>query len=271
MNEVYEQGLGVGPRLEIAGGRVVQRDGFDEVIPNLSRADMAKLQFGQLPHEPGMEGLMADLFPVGDKRAVEFMKNRKIVRRVMPGGQEIVSVTSNVWEAVLEPEKYRYDTYRQIAGKGQRRLYELAQVLTDSYLLDKFALTSKQMSTVRTMAVVDAGGAASYLQGVIRDNPDFIKYEISAGKYSRSKKWAKDSIELAAVDLSLIPAHIECAMIGQKVFCTGLVLSMNVGVCSGRCGIWRSCAVCTQLSCVPVLRRLALRWGWRLLCWTWML
>lgn len=209
-------------RLAVAGGRYERRADVMQVVPELSRKDFENIRFGVLPHNAELEGMIADVYPPGSREAAEFFSHRKVVVREGNDGARIASVTSNVWEAVNTVQVVPLSLHeRPVAGRGQRRVYELAQILTDPFLIQKFQLEPRVVSTAKTMAVVDANGSATYLQAAIRENRDFAKYEVTAGRYARSRKWAKDSINGQVTSKSLVPAHVECALIGEKLFLYG--------------------------------------------------
>lgn len=210
-------------RWEVSGGRVVYYgDGKPRVVPAVSRADYSSLVFGKLPHNAQLESMLDRVHPVGSPGMRRFFSDRKIVTRQAEDGTVLASVTSNVWDAVNEVTREPLtERDRRVAGKGQRRVYELAQLLTDPYLLQKFRLSMKQINTAKSMAYADASAAAGYLQSALRADPDFALYEVVAGKYHRSRKWALTSISSAVADMSLVPAYVESAVIGEKLFIFG--------------------------------------------------
>jgi len=211
-------------RLRLGGARISIAGGTVHYVPELTQEALGRIRFGSLPAATGHEGRFGGFVQPGTPGWNKFMATRKVVERPNlngPGG--VVCVTSNLGdkinanELVDEPVLSRYDA----EGVVKKRKYQLAQVLTDSFVQDKFLLSASLMASVKLLAVSDADAAAARLQEAMDSALPEVKVTVSAGPYSRTRNWARSSIAQNTAQFSPTSATVDAMVIGKKLFLYG--------------------------------------------------
>lgn len=220
-------------RLKVSGYREEVYGQEVRVIPDVSRKALASLRFGQLPVSTGYDSRFVGFLQPGTQEWREYFSTRKVVEMPEFGGGKRVEVTSNINEK-LHPEDIVHMPLNEVrlrwaaqgapvdelkqedVGRPPRR-YELVNVLTDMFLIDKFAFPEAFLNSVKFMAITDPDQAAMKVQSYIRTRPGSELATVSVGKYARSKTWAKNSVNAHAARFPETVAACDAVVSGKKV------------------------------------------------------
>lgn len=201
------------PQLEMGGARVEFIGPNVVYIPEIRRSVLADVQFGTLDHQPGYEYLLDEFLPLGSREFDEFLSTRKVVcqpSRVRDGGT--VRVTSNLADRIVE----EHEATGSVAQPADRRRYQLAQLLTDIDLQVSLDLPRTFVVSMRALAVSDPDAAAKKFQEELRRR-GYLGCTVVAGAFSRSRAWARQSIERWSSDVSPATVTIPAEVIGKKL------------------------------------------------------
>jgi len=207
----------------------------------MNRAALAQLRFGQLPAETGHDSLFQGFLQPGTDAWNEYFSTRKIVKQPLSGGGGVLAVSSNLNDVVAPEEVVQQSLVEVMTAQAQEeaekvseeivekeperrrapRKYELVNILTDRYIFDKFGFTEALLNTLKNMAVAQPDQAAARAQAVIRERPGMEDAVVTAGKYSRSKHWARASVRAHAGRFSQRVAASEALVVGEKIIVYG--------------------------------------------------
>lgn len=193
------------------GGARVQFVGKDVVyIPEIRRSVLADVRFGSLPHCSEHEDVLSEFLPAGSEEMKEFLSTRKVVEfpdRYGDGGE--IRVTSNILDKIQQD----VEGTGHAVLPGRQRKIQLAQLLTDVDLQVSLKLPRHVVLSARAMAVSEPDVASARLQRFVRD-VGFPDISVVSGTYSRSKLWARQSIEKLAATVSPSSVAISAEVIG---------------------------------------------------------
>jgi len=200
-------------RLTLGTYRPVDRGTHHEAVPDFTRARAADLDFLETPAEIPDAADFSPFLRPGTAAWDDYFSTRKVVRRVRDDGTPVVSVTSNVADALSK-------TVATKAKPGVKR-FEVAHLLTDVDLMDKFSIRGRFRADLKNMAVVDTQRAADLLQQHIRTYEGYERAEVRPGAYAYSWKAARERLKLQAARFPEISVAISATFIGDKIFIYG--------------------------------------------------
>jgi hypothetical protein len=200
-------------RLDVAGTNVLVNGKYREHVARISRSDFGMMMFGTMPaYEGDLSGIVPDYVDVRSPVWSEFMATRKVVREPMDNGRGSYSVLPDY---DLE-EKAQY-----IKRSRKEKLYTMAQVFSDTFVKDKYRLSPKVISSVKTMAVSKPDEAARMLEKAMQELSGDQEVVVVAGPYSRSKTRAKHTVRSIAGKYPSRSAAVEAEVIGRKLLMFG--------------------------------------------------
>lgn len=209
-------------RLSLGSARLTTDGDLVYAVPDFSRAMASVLECQELPAEEPRE---RDFFPFlvpGTSDWVRFFDTRKVVEREIDGGVRLAAVTSNLVEK-LDASEQKGQAGEMVAGKQKKdhKVYDVALLLTDLSLVEKFSVKGSFRAELRNLAVVDTQKAAVKLQRHVRQFQGYERAVVSAGHYSYSWKAARERLKLEAARFVAHSVVTNARFVGEKIFIYG--------------------------------------------------
>lgn len=200
-------------RMDVAGTNVLINGRYREHIARISRKDFGMMMFGSMPaFEGDLKGIVPPYVSVEAPEWREFMATRKVVREPNSKGGGDYSVLPD----------FDIETKASLIKKSSKeKVYNLAQVFSDTFVIDKYRLSLKVIKSVKTMALSKPDDAAKVLEAAMREASGDVNVVVTAGPYSRTKMRAKHTVRNTAGKFPSMAASVEAEVIGRKFIMYG--------------------------------------------------
>lgn len=207
-----------GERMALGSYRLEQVGDECRAVPDFTRAMASDLDFRELPAErPRVEDFAPFLQP-GTEHWDRFFSQRKVVERES-GDFRLASVTSNVVEVLDGAVSFAGEQIQ--VGRKKVKKYEVAHMLVDPDLAEKFHIGGVFRAQMRNLAAIDTERAARALQAHVRSYEGFERAEVVVGRYAGSWKAARERIKLEASRFQVTSVTTDALFISDKIFIYG--------------------------------------------------